>query len=148
MPAPTRQIGAGGSVWFNGAEAAVECAPDETILFAGLRAGLALPYECASGGCGTCRARLVAGQAISRWPGATGLSERDRRKGDRILMCQSVPDGPCQLRLPTGAAAPGEPPPVRITGRLAERETLTANIKVHKISSSVTSRCSKRTSPC
>ena len=128
MPAPTRQIGAGGSVWFNGAEAAVECAPDETILFAGLRAGLALPYECASGGCGTCRARLVAGQAISRWPGATGLSERDRRKGDRILMCQSVPDGPCQLRVPIIDDAPGEPRPARLTGQLAERELLTTDI--------------------
>jgi NAD(P)H-flavin reductase/ferredoxin len=124
----THQIAAGGSVWFNDAEAMVECAADETILFAGLRAGLALPYECASGGCGTCRARLVAGQVASRWPGATGLSERDRRKGDRILMCQSVPDGPCRLRVPIRAAAPGEPRPARLTGRLAERELLTADI--------------------
>lgn len=128
VPAPAREAGPGGSVSFDGADIVIECAPDETILFAGLRAGLALPYECASGGCGTCRARLVAGQVASRWPDATGLSERDRRKGDRILMCQSVPDGPCQLRIPISDAAPGEPPPVRITGWLAERETLTADI--------------------
>jgi NAD(P)H-flavin reductase/ferredoxin len=128
VPALTHQIGAGGSVLFNDAEADVECAADETILFAGLRAGLALPYECASGGCGTCRARLVAGQVANRWPGATGLSERDRRKGDRILMCQSVPDGPCHLRVPIRDAAPGEPRPARLMGRLAERELLTADI--------------------
>jgi len=70
----------------------------------------------------------VAGQVANRWPGATGLSERDRRKGDRILMCQSVPDGPCQLRLPIRDAAPGEPRPARLMGRLAERELLTADI--------------------
>jgi NAD(P)H-flavin reductase/ferredoxin len=128
VPALTGETGAGGSVSFNDAEAEVECAADETILFAGLRAGLALPYECASGGCGTCRARLVAGQAANRWPGAAGLSERDRRKGDRILMCQSVPDGPCRLRVPIRHAAPGEPRPARLMGRLAERELLTADI--------------------
>jgi toluene monooxygenase electron transfer component len=44
------------AVSFAGVDTAVDCAPDETILLAGLRAGLALPYECASGGCGTCRA--------------------------------------------------------------------------------------------
>ena len=70
VPALTREIGAGGSVSFNDGEAEAECTADETILFAGLRAGLALPYECASGGCGTCRARLVAGRAASRWPAA------------------------------------------------------------------------------
>jgi NAD(P)H-flavin reductase/ferredoxin len=127
-PAAASQTGAGGSVLFNAVETAVECAAYETILFAGLRAGLSLPYECASGGCGSCRARLVTGQVASRWPGATGLSERDRRKGDRILMCQSVPDGPCRLRVPVGDAAPGEPRPARLSGRLTDRELLTADI--------------------
>jgi NAD(P)H-flavin reductase/ferredoxin len=128
VSALTGELGAGGSVSFNDAEAEVQCAADETILFAGLRAGLALPYECASGGCGTCRARLVAGQVASRWPGATGLSERDRRKGDRILMCQSVPIGTSRLRVPIRDARPGEPRPARLVGRLAERELLTADI--------------------
>lgn len=125
----TRQIMTGGAISFNSAEATVDCAADETILFAGLQAGLLLPYECASGGCGSCRARLVDGQVSSRWPEATGLSERDRRKGDRILMCQSVPHGPCVLRVPIFDAPPahGEPRPARLAGRLLERELLTAD---------------------
>jgi toluene monooxygenase electron transfer component len=116
-------------VCFIGLGATVECAPDETILLAGLRAGLALSYQCASGGCGTCRARLVEGAVASRWDEATGLSERDRRKGDRILMCQSVPQGPCQVRAPAGDPAPpvAEPRPSRQAGRLVERELLTAD---------------------
>src|SRR5438132_1084835 len=34
----------------------------ETILSAGLRQGLALPFGCQSGGCGSCRVRCVAGR--------------------------------------------------------------------------------------
>lgn len=115
------------AVSFTGVDTAIDCAPDETILLAGLRAGLALPYECASGGCGTCRAQLVEGQVTSCWEGATGLSERDRRKGGRILLCQSVPRGACRVCVPmTDPPSPvGEPRPARLTGLLTERELLT-----------------------
>lgn len=71
-----------------------------TILAAGRAAGIDLPYECASGGCGACKARLMEGEVRSLWPEATGLSDRDRRKGDRILTCQSVPTTPCVLAVP------------------------------------------------
>lgn len=112
-------------VSFNRDEAAVGCTDDETILLAGLRAGLDLPYECASGGCGTCKAKLVAGRVRSRWPDATGLSERDRRRGNRILMCQSIPEEPCQLQvaLPDDEPDP-EPMPCRSPARLMKREML------------------------
>jgi toluene monooxygenase electron transfer component len=118
------------AVSFSGVDTVVDCGPDETILLAGLRAGLALPYECASGGCGTCRAQLVEGSVTSRWHEATGLSARDRRKGDRILMCQSVPQGGrCQVRMPICDAPfpPGEPSPGRFAGLLTERELLTSD---------------------
>ena len=49
-----------------------ECEPGEKILHAGLRSGVELPYECATGTCGTCKARLVSGQAQSEWPGSPG----------------------------------------------------------------------------
>jgi NAD(P)H-flavin reductase/ferredoxin len=104
----------------------VDCATDESILCAGLRAGLNLPYECASGGCGTCRAQLLDGVVASRWEAASGLSDRDRRKGDRILMCQSVPPGPCTIRAPLIAGPRPEPAPRRLTGRIIARDHLTA----------------------
>ena len=113
---------------FTGTDTEVGCAPAETILLAGLRAGLPLPYECASGGCGTCRAQLIEGSVISRWEDATGLSDRDRRKGNRILMCQSLPRGPCRVRVSFFGEPPGaEPRPARRTGTLAGREMLTAD---------------------
>lgn len=79
------------------------CAPGQTILSAALAAGIDLPYECASGSCGSCRARLIDGKVVSLWPDATGLSERDRRKGDRILCCQSIVSGDCVIQVKPGA---------------------------------------------
>ena len=90
-------------VTFEGHNAVVDCEPYETALRTGLRAGLQLPYECASGGCGTCRAQLVDGTVHSLWDAAAGLSERDRRRGNRILMCQSVPQGDCTIKAPVAS---------------------------------------------
>ena len=62
-----------------------EAKPDERILFAGLNQGLGLPYECASGTCGSCKARLVEGSLENLWP----ESPRAAQLGsDEFLMCQ------------------------------------------------------------
>ncbi|ROZ52961.1 (2Fe-2S)-binding protein [Rhodococcus sp. WS1] len=115
------------TVDFRGYEGPVTCGPEETLLRAGLRAGLALPYECASGGCGSCRAQLVEGEVNSLWPDAAGLSERDRRRGNRILMCQSVPRANCIVKAPVvdGPPSSREAVPERVTSRLLGRESLT-----------------------
>ena len=91
----------------------LRCEPGQTLLAAALAAGIDLPYECASGSCGSCRARLVEGEIASLWPAAPGLSERDRLKGDRILCCQSFPLGDCVIQARSGT----EPPPVRPSRR-------------------------------
>ena len=88
-----------------------QCQPGETLLSAALAAGIDLPYECASGGCGSCRARLLEGQVRSLWPDAPGLSNKDRLKGDRILCCQSVAQTDCVVQLRVGSTEP----PVRPT---------------------------------
>lgn len=59
----------------------------DTILRAALRAGMGFPYECNSGGCGSCKFEVLEGEVENLWPQAPGLSERDRRKG-RLLACQ------------------------------------------------------------
>ncbi|ROZ88015.1 2Fe-2S iron-sulfur cluster binding domain-containing protein [Gordonia sp. OPL2] len=115
------------SAEFVGHDSEVDCEPDETLLRAGLRAGLALPYECASGGCGSCRAQLLGGDVRSLWPEASGLSERDRRRGNRILMCQSVPTGNCRVKAPAlgDPQVAEEPVPQRFRAILVRREMLT-----------------------
>ena len=83
-----------------------ECEPGEKILHAGLRSGVELPYECATGTCGTCKARLVSGQAESAWSEAPGR-RYFRTEGD-LLMCQSVAHADCALEV-GGTLKPREP---------------------------------------
>lgn len=78
-----------------GATHEFECAGGEKILHAGLQAGLGLPYECATGTCGTCKASLLAGQVESDWAEAPG--RRFLKQAHEILMCQSVPREDCAL---------------------------------------------------
>jgi len=75
-----------------------DCAPEEKILLAGLSEGIALPYECGSGTCGTCKAKLVQGEVGDQWPEAPGRSSLRPDSGE-ILMCQSVPRGDCTLEV-------------------------------------------------
>ena len=58
----------------------------ETLLDAGLRAGIALPYECRSGGCGVCKATMIGGEVEMSGYQPSALSEDERRAG-RILLC-------------------------------------------------------------
>ena len=74
---------------------AFDCGEGEPILHAGLRQGVALAYECASGTCGTCKAALVAGDVGAGWPNAPGRSFL-KSEGD-ILMCQAAARSDCEL---------------------------------------------------
>ena len=74
------------------------CADDDTLLRAGLRAGLGFPYECNAGSCGTCKVELVEGEIHSLRPDAPGLGERDRAK-NRVLACQAQPRSDCSIKV-------------------------------------------------
>lgn len=116
-----------GTVEFAGTECGpIEAGAGETVLYSGLRSGLPLPYGCASGGCGSCKASLLAGRVRSLWDAAPGLTDRDRRRGDRILMCQSVPVGRCVVQAPLGDRPEG-PAPVRVPAVFRERHRLGAD---------------------
>src|SRR2546422_11308217 len=72
-----------------------ECEPGEKILHAGLRSGVELPYECATGTCGTCKARLTSGRTESEWLEGPGR-KYFKSEGD-LLTCQSVAHDDCAL---------------------------------------------------
>src|ERR1700731_5279779 len=71
-----------------------EAGPQETLLYAALRAGLAAPYECATGTCGTCKARRVSGVIVADWAQAPGNAYL-RADRDEVLLCQTRALGNC-----------------------------------------------------
>jgi toluene monooxygenase electron transfer component len=71
--------------------------PGQKILFAGLSQGVALPYECASGTCGTCRARRLSGEIRDCWPEAPG--RKYLKHAEEFLMCQCTAQGDVSLEV-------------------------------------------------
>ena len=68
-----------------------ECAPEENVLAAGLRAGFMLPYNCKSGLCRTCKSKVVTGEVQYRDKVQTHyLSIEDQQQGFALL-CQAQP---------------------------------------------------------
>ncbi len=74
-----------------------ETTPDRRILYAGLSAGIHLPYECGSGTCGTCKARLVSGEIDDLWPAASG--RKFLKQSGEFLMCQCVARSDCTVEV-------------------------------------------------
>jgi toluene monooxygenase electron transfer component len=72
--------------------------PGESVLYAGLRAGIELPYECATGTCGTCKAKLTAGRVRDGWPQAPG--RKYLKGGAEFLMCQCIPEEALTVEVP------------------------------------------------
>ncbi|MCB9754701.1 MAG: ferredoxin--NADP reductase [Myxococcales bacterium] len=68
--------------------AGFEVAPEQTLLEAGLTAGLPLSYSCAMGGCGACKVRLVEGEVEMEEPNC--LTDEERARGE-VLACVCRP---------------------------------------------------------
>ncbi len=73
-----------------------EAYPGEKLLYAGLRAGLPLPYECATGTCGTCKGRLKEGEIHSGWENAPGKKTL-KPKRHEFLLCQATASTRCKI---------------------------------------------------
>jgi CDP-4-dehydro-6-deoxyglucose reductase len=69
----------------------------ETVLAAGLRQGLALPFGCQGGTCASCRVRLLEG-TVEHAAEPRALSAAERAAG-YILMCQARPTSDLELSL-------------------------------------------------
>ena len=73
-----------------------DIADGERILYAGLRQGLKLPHEVATGTCGSCKAVLNSGQINKLWDDAPGAKSCKPAKNE-FLMCQSAAVGDCEV---------------------------------------------------
>ncbi len=90
----------------------------ETVLYAGLGAGIELPYECATGTCGTCKAKVVDGRVSDVWPEAPG--RKYLKSANERLMCQCVAETDAIIEIPAyvNSAAQGSCRPAFTEGRL------------------------------
>lgn len=104
-----------------------DCGERETLLHAGLRQGLTLPYECATGTCGTCRARVTSGNCETLWKEAPGGARLKPEKGD-VLMCQTRPLSDCTIKVPSEISFLEERRPAQRTGTIRNIKPLTKDV--------------------
>jgi CDP-4-dehydro-6-deoxyglucose reductase, E3 len=78
------------SVTLAGSGKRFEATAEESVLDAARRAGLALPYSCLSGVCGSCKATLISGRCHypRNPPSALNAAEVAQHQ---VLLCQAVP---------------------------------------------------------
>jgi toluene monooxygenase electron transfer component len=110
-------------------ERTFDCDADEKLLYAGLRQGIPLPYECATGTCGTCKARAVSGPVAPGWPSAPARSYLKPDRGE-FLLCQESAAGDCTVFVP-GKVPPeieSLPRPAYHWGTLGAYARLTADV--------------------
>jgi toluene monooxygenase electron transfer component len=100
----------------------------EKILYTGLSNAVDLPYECGSGTCGTCKARLISGEIADPWPEAPG---RKYLKGhDEFLMCQCTPKTDLFIEVASFVQTmeAGACVPTSIKGRISSTKLLTHDV--------------------
>jgi toluene monooxygenase electron transfer component len=126
-------------VSLNGDAASFRCGSGDTILRAGLRAGLPLPYECSVGACGTCRVEVASGRTETLWAEAPGLTDRDRRR-HRILACQSRPLSDCSIKVHLETPVIPAYRPTRTAAVLRAIRDITSDIREFSFSTASSAR--------
>lgn len=76
-----------------------ECSSEESILQAGLRAGLPLRYKCTNGSCGECKTALQSGEIASVRHQDFHLTPLERQQG-WFLSCTHAPRSDLQINAP------------------------------------------------
>jgi len=89
----------------------------DTLLQAGMRAGLKLNYGCGNGSCGMCKVRLIDGQVARTGPTDYALSEAEKAQGYLLACAHTAASG--ELTLETlEAVGPADIPAQQIVTQL------------------------------
>ncbi len=75
----------------------------ETVLEAGLRAGIGLPFECRNGACGKCKCTILHGSVDYGDYQAVALTGAEIEQG-KALMCSTVPRSDLEIEYEAGGA--------------------------------------------
>jgi toluene monooxygenase electron transfer component len=102
---------------------------NDKILNLGLSNAVDLPYECGSGTCGTCKARLISGEISDQWPEAPGHKVLKLNKGE-FLMCQCTAktDSVIEVESFVHTMEAGACVPAPIIGRISTAKLLTPDV--------------------
>jgi CDP-4-dehydro-6-deoxyglucose reductase len=76
------------SITVQPADSRFEASTEETVLAAGIRNGIGLPYGCKDGACGSCKCKLVSGQVKHSNFQRKALSEAEEAQG-MVLTCSA-----------------------------------------------------------
>jgi len=111
----------------------------EKILSLGLNNAIDLPYECGSGTCGTCKARLISGEITDQWPEAPGRKYLKVKKSE-FLMCQCTAKTDIVIELESfvHTMEAGACVPAAIIGRISSMDLLTADVMFLRVELSQT----------
>lgn len=71
----------------------------DTLLQAGLRAGLKLSYGCGNGTCGMCKVRVISGQVAKTQPYDYTLSEAEKAQGYTLMCAHTAASSELTLEL-------------------------------------------------
>jgi CDP-4-dehydro-6-deoxyglucose reductase len=105
---------------------------DETVLEAAQRAGIALPYSCRGGVCGSCKATLLEGQTSYPRNPPVALSSAARAH-HAILLCQAVPCGDLVIEA-REVASVEDIPHRRLAVEVVDRQLLAPDVVGVKLS--------------
>ena len=100
MSTPTEAV----LIFSDGVERELAVEPGQSVLEAALAAEAPVLYQCSTGSCGTCLARLEAGQADHRAGITSSLLPSEREQGYRLL-CLTEPKSNCRFSLAYDSAA-------------------------------------------
>ena len=67
-----------------------EAESDETLLAAGLRQGIGLPYGCKDGACGSCKCKKLSGTVVHGEHQAKALSADEEAQGMVLTCCATA----------------------------------------------------------
>jgi phenol hydroxylase P5 protein len=109
----------------------ITCRSNQTLLDACIQAGVPATYNCRSGECGECIAKLLSGE-ISELPGADPAVFDDAQRAlGQILLCMCFPRSQIKVDVPLNSDRPAlRPQLVDVTVRAIERVTPT----IHRVS--------------
>lgn len=105
--------------------------PDESVLEAGLRQGVVLPYGCKNGACGSCKVKVTAGEFEQGAHQASALSAQESAQG-LALTCCAMPHSALTIEARVVAGA-GDIPIRKMPCRVASIERVVADVAIMKL---------------